>query len=97
MPLIGQYLLPDPHVARAKHGAGDRHDAHVGHAARVVGRLHALAAHQQLLQAVLLGQLRHLGLVNGVNEGLSLVNINLFQSRDCETAGTCRLATLIAR
>ena len=67
MPLIGQYLLPDSAVARAKHGAGDRHHAHVGHAARVIGRLQALAAHQQLLQAVFLGQLRNLGLVNGQN------------------------------
>ena len=70
MPLIGQYLLPDPDVARAEHGAGDCHHAHVGHAARVVGRLDALAAPQQLLQTVLLGQLRHLGLVNGEKEGL---------------------------
>ena len=74
MPLIGQYLVPDTDVAWSKHGAGDRHHAHVGHAACVIGRLDALATHQQLLQAVLLGQLRHLGLVNGQNEGLSLVN-----------------------
>ena len=68
------YLLPDPDIAGAEHGAGDRHHAHVGNAARVVGGLHPLPAQQQLLQPVLLGQLRHLGLVNGENQGFSLVN-----------------------
>ena len=54
-------MCPRPHplIARPEHCPGHRHHAHVGHAARVIGRLQAPAA-QQLLEAVICREAGHL-------------------------------------
>ena len=64
--------------ARPKHGASDRHHAHVGHTGRVVGWLNLASAlaSQQFLEAIVCWEAG-----------------NLFQSGYCQSARNCRFYT----